>query len=109
MKCNAHILLAPDVAIDKVFRDTETLIGVSKLIEQGASHVFSNNSKSIWYLGLIAIAKLLSPSHNKESISLYSEYTEFLKRKSDKGDPEATKLLKSQFKGFNLESIWSSG
>ena len=46
------------------------------------------------------MAKLLSPFHNKESISLNSEYTEFLKRKSDNGDPEATKLLKSQFKGF---------
>ena len=26
LKCNAHILLAIDVALDKVFRDTETLI-----------------------------------------------------------------------------------
>ena len=32
LKCNAHILLAVDVAMDKVFRDTETLVGVSNLI-----------------------------------------------------------------------------
>ena len=60
LKCNAHILLASDVAIDKVFRDMETVIGLSKLIQQDASHVF-NSVNSIWYLGLIAIAKLLSP------------------------------------------------
>ena len=78
LKCNAHIILATDVALDKVFRDIETKVGPSKLIGLGASHVFSSPSNSIWYLGLIAIAKLFSPSHSKESISLYSDYMRFL-------------------------------
>lgn len=42
LKCNAHVLLAVDVALDKVFRDVETLFGVSNLIGKGASHVISS-------------------------------------------------------------------
>ena len=34
LKCNAHIILATDNTIDKVFRDTETLTGSSKLISE---------------------------------------------------------------------------
>ena len=95
LKCNAHILLAVDNAMDKVFKDTETLIGVSHLISESAAHVFNSNKSSIWFLGLIAFAKLLSPSHNKESISLYTEYTKFLR-----DDPERTKEILKGFKGF---------
>ena len=36
---------------------------------------FSSPSSSIHTLGLIAIAKLLSPSHAQHSISLYNDYT----------------------------------
>ena len=103
LKCNAHIILVSDVSIDKVFRDIEVQIGLSKLIESGAAHVFSNSSKSIWYLGLIAIAKLVSPSHNKESISLYTDYIEFLKvnvKESNEYAEQSCSLLKLQFKGF---------
>lgn len=103
LKCNAHIILVSDVSIDKVFRDIEVQIGLSKLIESGAAHVFSNSSKSIWYLGLIAIAKLVSPSHNKESISLYTDYIEFLKvnvKESNEYAEQSSALLKLQFKGF---------
>ena len=48
----------------------EYVIGRSKLISEGAAHVFSSKSNSIRYEGLIAIAKLVSPSHMKESVSL---------------------------------------
>ena len=71
LKCNAHIILATDVAVDKVFRNTEVLLGISKLISECAGHVFSSPKNYIWYLGLTALAKLLSPSHNTESISLH--------------------------------------
>ena len=84
LKCNAHVLLAVDVALDKVFRDVETRVGVANLIGKGASHVFSSPKNSIWYLGLIAVAKLLSPSHSVESISLYNDYTKFLSGLNDK-------------------------
>ena len=83
LKCNAHILLAVDVALDKVFRDTETLISVSNLIGRGAMHVFSSPQNSVWFLGLIAVAKLLSPSHNTESISLHKDYCTYLNDLSD--------------------------
>ena len=75
MKCNAHILLCIDQAMDKVFKDMETSFGVQKLIGLGASHVFSGGSNSVWYLGLIAFAKLLSPSHAQQSFSLFTLYT----------------------------------
>ena len=98
LKCNAHVLLAVDVALDKVFRDVETLIGVANLIGKGASHVFSSPKNSIWFLGLIAVAKLLSPSHNTETISLYKDYTKYLSR--IEMESEETKKLKNDFKGF---------
>ena len=97
LKCNAHILLAIDVAIDKVFKDTETVIGLSHLIGQGAEHVFNSTKNSIWFLGMIAIAKLLSPSHSKESISLFKDYKKYL---FDNGEEENTKIKASKFKGF---------
>ena len=106
LKCNAHILLASDTAIDKVFRDVETVIGSSNLITKGAGHVFNSPKNSVWYLGLLAIiAKLISPSHNKESISLYTEYTNFLKR-----NPEGKKsFLKNKFKGFTSNRFGGLG
>ena len=104
LKCNAHPTLAVGQAIDKVFRDFESNIGVEKLISTGASHCFSSATNSIWYLGLLAVAKALSPSHCTESISLYTLYTKFLK-----GDASSTsdtaqisvRLIKSGFKGFS--------
>ena len=52
---------------------------MSSLISVGASHCFNAPKNSVWYLGLIALAKLFSPSHSKESISLYKDYSTFLK------------------------------
>ena len=48
LKCNAHVLLAVDVALDKVFKDTETQIGVANLVGKGASHVFNSPKSSVW-------------------------------------------------------------
>ena len=47
LKCNAHIVLAVDAALEKVFRDTEAVIGTSCLITEGAAHVFTSSSNSI--------------------------------------------------------------
>ena len=91
-ECNACVLLATDVAIDKVFRDVEGIVGVANLVGRGAAHVFNSPKNSVWFLGLIALAKLLSPSHSAESISLYREYTKFLNNLNCD--------LKNDFKGF---------
>ena len=96
LKCNAHVLLAIDVALDKIFKDSETQIGVSNLIDNGASHVFNSPKSSVWLLGLIAVAKLLSPSHNAETISLHKEYCHYLSQLHD----EKGNALKNEFKGF---------
>ena len=90
------MLLAVDVALDKVFKDTETQIGVANLIGKGASHVFNSPKSSVWLLGLIAVAKLLSPSHNQETISLHRDYCSYLRRLGD----EEGKVMKNEFKGF---------
>ena len=92
LKCNAHVLLATDVAIDKVFKDVEGIVGVANLVGRGAAHVFNSPKNSVWFLGLIALAKLLSPSHSAESISLYTAYTKFLN--------DLNCDLKNDFKGF---------
>ena len=65
---------------------------MSNLIGRGAAHVFSSPKNSVWFLGLIAVAKLLSASHNTEPISLHKEYTKYLS-----GIDED---LKNDFKGF---------
>ena len=80
LKCSAHVILTVEVAQDKVFKDIETVVGVSSLISEGAAHCFNAPKNSVWYLGLIALAKLFSPSHSKESISLYKDYSNFLKK-----------------------------
>ena len=104
LKCNAHILLAIDVAIDKVYKDIETKPGLATLISNGAQHVFNTSRNSIWYLGLIAIAKLLSPSHCKESISLNKDYKMFLRRnielENDLMENSADALSKKKLKAF---------
>ena len=73
LKCNAHCILCIQNAIDKVLKDKETEIGVTKLISTDAQHVFSSPSNSIFTLGLIAFAKFLSPSHSQLNISLYKQ------------------------------------
>ena len=75
LKCNAHVILGVDNAADKVFRQVEQSIGIQKLIDvKVGDKVFVSPSSSIHTLALIAIAKLLSPSHAAHSISLYSDY-----------------------------------
>ena len=97
LKCNAHVLLAVDISLDKIFRDSERLIGVSNLINKGATHIFSYPKSSIWFLGLIAVAKLLSPSHNIEIISLHKDCCAYLGKLTD----GQGKKLKNDFKGSN--------
>ena len=46
---------------------------------------------------LAAVAKNLSPSHSKDSISLYNDYMLFLKLHSSE---ESKLLIKDSFKGF---------
>ena len=62
LKCNAHVILCIGAVLEKTFRDMEYVIGRSKLISEGAAHVFSSKSNSMWYC-LFAIAKLVSLSH----------------------------------------------
>ncbi|KAK6194847.1 hypothetical protein SNE40_000387 [Patella caerulea] len=88
LKCCAHLILGVDSAIDKVFRDTETKIGLDKLIN--CNNILKSASSSVFTVGLIAISKLLSPSHAAHSVSLYSEFKDWLKQKHERHD----------FKGF---------
>ena len=79
LKCNAHPVLCIENSVDKTFASHERSVGKDKLISIAASHVFSSPSNSIFTLGLIALAKLLSPSHSQQTISLYIQYKTFLK------------------------------
>ena len=105
LKCNAHPLLAVQNSIDKTFKDEEAKIGVQKLISADAAHVFSSPKNSIWYLGLLAFSKMLSPSHSQETISLFTRYKSFLKITGENHDSPlsevAKKLLKENFLGFS--------
>lgn len=86
LKCCAHVILAIDHAIDKVFKDVEQRIGVHKLLDVSAGTKAFSASTSIHTLGQIAIAKLLSPSHAANSVSLYGEYVSWLQEKQRKLD-----------------------
>ena len=79
LKCCAHMILGVDHAIDKVFKNTEQMIGVQKLLEVSAGEkIFLSPGSSIHTLGLIAIAKLLSPSHAQHSVSLYNDFKSWM-------------------------------
>ena len=71
------------------------------MIGKGARFV-SQNGETIWKLGLIALAKLLSPSHNQTSITHHRQYLEFLRRnvEDDQLVEESKAVLKKGFKGF---------
>ena len=105
LKCNAHPLLCVQNCVDKTFKDKETEIGVSKLISTDAAHVFNSPKSSIFTLGLIAFAKFLSPSHAQESVSLYTQYKQFLKTDSEDNSSEtrevSANLLKHGFQKFS--------
>ncbi|XP_013414654.1 uncharacterized protein LOC106176709 [Lingula anatina] len=79
LKCCAHIILGIDHAIDKVFKNTEQKIGIHQLLEVSAGEkVFLSPGSSIHTLGLIAISKLLSPSHAQHSVSLYNDFKSWM-------------------------------
>ena len=102
LNVNAHVLLCIDKAIYQTFKKMETLIDVSKLTSENASHEFNSPNCSIWYLGLIAFAKLLSFQRSKESISLYTDCNQFLEGEADDDTAKLNKnLLKEDFKGFH--------
>ena len=69
------------------------MVGIQKLFQLTAGDKFFNSpGSSILTLELIAIAKLLSPSHAAHSVSLYNDY---------KGWMESREIqLYSSFKGF---------
>ena len=92
LKCSAHIILGADHAADKVFKNTEQKIGVQKLLHVTAGEkVFTSPGSSVHTLALIAISKLLSPSHAAHSILLYDEYTSWM---------ETEGIEHTSFKGF---------
>ncbi|ESO85585.1 hypothetical protein LOTGIDRAFT_155073 [Lottia gigantea] len=76
LKCTAHVVLGVDYAKDKVFRNTEQHIEMQNLIDCGK--ILKSPSSSVFTVGLIAIAKLLSPSHSAHSVSLYNQYMEWM-------------------------------
>ena len=85
LKCCAHIILGVDHATDKVFKNSEQKIGVQKLLNTTAGQKpFLSPSTSIHTLGQIAISKLLSPSHAAHSVSLYSEYKQWMEENNIK-------------------------
>ena len=91
LKCCPHMLLCIDEALDKVFREHEGRIGFSKLLEvQSTRWNVASKSTSILTLVQIACSKLLSPSHANGTISLYTQFVQYLKERN----------LKNKFKGF---------
>jgi len=87
LKCCAHIILCIDEAIEKVLKDHELRIGLSKLLEvQSTRFNIAGRGASILTLGQIAIAKMLSPSHAKDTISLFESFSAFMKKPDTKND-----------------------
>ena len=80
-----------DYACERIFMNAEQNIGVQKLIPIATGEKVFKSDSSIHTLGLIAITKLLSPSHAAYSISLYHEYTQWV---------DAEGIEHAEFKGF---------
>ena len=83
LKCTAHIILCCDYVMDKIFRQNECDIGVNNLlnVSAGTQH-FCGPNTSIFTIASIALAKLLSPSHSAQSISLFTEFNDWCKTNS---------------------------
>ena len=92
LECCAHITLGVDNTCDKVFREAEQRIGVHNLksVKVGEK-AFTSSGSSIHTLGEIAISKLLSPSHAAHSVSLYSEFVQWMEQED---------IERQGFKGF---------
>ena len=91
LKCCAHIILCIDEALEKVFKDREQRVGLSKLLEvQSSRFNIAGRGSSILTLGQIALAKVLSPSHASGTISLYDAFCDFMEKQD----------TKNEFKGF---------
>ena len=81
LKYCAHITLGVDNACDKVFREAEQRIGVHNLISvKFGEKAFTSSGSTIHTLGEIAISTLLSPSHAAHSVSLYSEFVQWMEQ-----------------------------
>ena len=75
LKMHRTLILCSGHAIDKVFRRHGSQIGVQNLMEVAAREKrFRAPVYFIHTLGLIALAKLLPPSHAADSLSLYVDY-----------------------------------
>jgi len=88
VKCCGHIILGADAAIEKVLIAYERRVGVGNLLKVNNAR-FNNvvRSKSIFGRAQIALAKLLSSSHSIQSVSLYTEFSDFLKKDYDTKNP----------------------
>ena len=74
LKYNTHIILVTDNAIDKLFRDTETLIGSSKPKPEGAVFVFFHPKKQDLVIGNESKPKkLLVPLRDNYYMSFFTE------------------------------------
>ena len=91
LKCNGHVTLTIDEAINSVLLDAESVIGRDKLIGGKIGNNSYKSKSSIITLGLIALAKGLSPSHAALSYSLYMRYKNWRKEND---------LDTTGFKGF---------
>ena len=92
LKCCAHITLGVDNACDNVFREAKQRIGVHNLISvKVGEKALTSSGFFIHILGETAIFKLLSPSHAAHSVSLYSEFVQWMEQKG---------IERQGFKGF---------
>ena len=91
LKCCAHLILGVDSAVDKTFKFFEQKIGRHRLLDLSAGDRAFSGGNSIHTLGLIALAKLLSPSHASQSVSLYNEFKQWLLH---------NRYIATKFKGF---------
>ena len=100
LKCTAHVVLGIDDALENVFKDFEQKVGRDVLAvgEMGAKVV--QGSSSIIMLGLIALAKCLSPSHAALGFSLYTDYVTWRKKQG---------LSCETFKGFQSNRFGRMG
>lgn len=76
--CNTHLILGKD-ACDKVFHDAD-----HKLLSlTTGGKAFCPTSMSIHMLGEFATSKLLSPSHATHTVTLCTEFIEWLEGEGD--------------------------
>ena len=81
IKCLAHVVLGLESEADKVIAAIESKVNILKIVSTDLSSSFlENNSKSVYFVVVYALFRLIGKSSDSVSYSMTEEFTTYLKQ-----------------------------